>query len=227
MWRNDTQRQLVDRVEHLLAKGDSYQALRWLWVVGDSDDGTGAALWDLIAGYRDVVRIVEQDTGITGRDGRSRLRRLSATANTYFRCAHGADYLLVHESDIRSPHDLVPRMVARAEGGLCPLAAWPVLEIAPGRRVFYDIWAFRRGGQRFSSYPPYHAVYTPNSPFPVDSFGTVFLVHGEDAPQIHMEEWAVLDLCRQLRAQGRTLWVDPTLVVEQPRDLWTPAVLEG
>ena len=57
-------------------------------------------------------------------------------------------------------------------------------------------------------------------PFVVDSFGTCFLFHGEDASLVQMDKRAVLDLCWHLREQGRTLYVDPLLVVEQPSELW-------
>jgi hypothetical protein len=220
MWQNDVSRQLPDRVEHLLAKCECWPNTRYVWIVGDSSDGTSQALVELSTGYDNVQIVDIGSTGIDGGDERSRLRRLSATANEYFHWTDGADYIVIHESDIRSPHDLIPRLVANAERGICPVAAWPTLEIAPGRSVFYDVWAFRKNGMAFTNQPPYHACYRPTEPFQVDSFGTLFLMHGEDGSLIHMQERAVLDLCQQLREQGRTLWVDPRIVCEQPHSLW-------
>lgn len=221
MWRNDCARRLVDRVEHLLAKSESYPALRWVWVVGDSRDDTTQALAELSYGYK--VQIVDiGDTGIEGEDAHSRLRRLSETANEYFNWCENADYILVHESDIASPGNIVNRLVAHAGQGRCPIAAWPMLEIAPGRSIFYDTLCYRKDGQQFTHHPPYHADYVPDKPFTVDSFGSVFMFHAEDAPLLRMENRGVLDLCDQLRQQGRTLWVDPTLEVVQPYDLWQP-----
>lgn len=221
MWRNDTQRALADRVEHLLLKAECWPSLRFTWVVGDSTDGTADALRELSTGYEDAVTIVDiGDTGIKGDDAPSRLRRLSVTGNHYWPLCAKADYVLVHESDIVSPYDLVPRMVAAAERGICPVAAWPVIEIAPGMRWFYDVWAYRKDGVRFTNEPPYHQAYRADRPFTVDSFGTVFMFHGEDPPLVHMDKRAVLDICWHLREQGRTLWVDPSIVVEQPMVLW-------
>lgn len=221
MWQTDCNRRLVDRVEHLLAKSESYPNVRWVWVVGDSRDDTTQALAELSYGYE--VQIVDiGDTGIEGDDAHSRLRRLSATANEYFNWCENADYILVHESDIASPGNIVNRLVAHAEQGRCPIAARPMLEIAPGHKVFYDTWGYRKGGQRFSNHAPYHPCYRPNEVFEVDSAGTVMLFHGEDAGLIHMVDGGFLDLCLQLRQQGRTLWVDPTLEVVQPHDLWQP-----
>lgn len=221
MWRNDLHRRLVDRVEHLLAKAETYPALRWLWVVADSTDDTTRALADLSVGYD--VRIVDiGDTGIEGIDATSRLRRLSATANEYFNWCENADYVLVHESDIASPSNIVNRLVAHAEQGRCPIAAWPMIEIMDGHHIFYDVWAFRKDGQRFTSHQPYHPCWRLNEPFTVDSFGTVFMFNAEDAPYLRMENQAVLNLCEVLRVRGRELWVDPTLTVIQPADLYEP-----
>jgi hypothetical protein len=217
MWRNDLHRRIVDRVEHLLAKAELWPNTRYVWVVGDSTDGTAGALAELSTGYD--VRIIDMETGIEGDDATNRLRRLSATANEYFAWCDGAEYVLIHESDLLSPYDLVPRMVGLAERGICPVAGWPVLEWQ-GRRILYDTLCYRRDGVRFTHDPPYHACYRADAPFVVDSFGSVFLMDARDARHIHMRNRAVLDLCDQLRQQGRMLWVDPTLEVIQPADLW-------
>jgi hypothetical protein len=218
MWRNDCARQLVDRAEHLLAKAETYPALRWRWIVGDSTDGTAAALRSLAVGY-DVEVIDLGDTGIAGDSHADRLRRLSVTGNHYFRNVGDADYVLIHESDIRSPHNVVNLLVANAERGVCPVAAWPVITLH-NKPQLYDIWAYRKDGVRFSSHPPYHDCYKADQPFIVDSAGTVLLFHAEDTPEVLMDKRAILDLCWHLKKLGRDIWVDPTIVVEQPVNLW-------
>lgn len=190
MWRNDCNRQIVDRVEHLLAKAETYPSLRWLWVVGDSQDDTAQALRDLSVGYN--VRIVEITTRIDGDDPDSRLRRLSLTANHYLKHVDGADYVLVHESDLLSPPDLVNRMVANAERGFCPVAAWPIIKLN-GRTLCYDVWALRKDGVRFKNHPPFHQAYQPDRPFVVDSFGSVFMFEAADAGEVIMTKRAVLE----------------------------------
>lgn len=230
IWRNDAHRDLAVRVAHLLSKVDDYPDLRWVWAVGDSEDDTAAQLLKLRMDYD--VTVVVANSGITGYQPASRLRRLSVTANALWREIDGDDparaggqpddYVLVHESDIVSPPDIVTRLVERAQAGICPVAAWSTLDLAPGLRVFYDTWATRRDGVHFTNNAPYHAAYQPDAPFAVDSFGTVYLFSAADAPRIEMRDGAVLDLCRQLRQAGRTLWMDPTIIVEQPHSLWTP-----
>lgn len=219
MFRNDVSRRLVDRAEHLLAKSELYPNLRWVWVVGDSTDGTTDALRELSVGYD--VRVVDiGSTGIEGDDMENRLRRLSVTANHYLRHVGGADYVLLHESDVISPPDLVNLLVANAEQGRCPIAAWPTLTIRPGVTWCYDVWALRKDGQRFRNQAPYHPCYQADRPFIVDSAGTVLMFHAEDAGNVIMDKRAILDLCWHLRELGRDIWVDPTIVVEQPVDLW-------
>lgn len=220
LWRNDENRQLVERVTHLLAKRETYPNLRYVWVVGDSTDGTTEMLAAASAGY--PVKIIDiGDTGIVGEDVPTRLRRLSETANEWWHWVDDADYVMVHESDIVTPPNVVNFLVAHAQAGRCPIAGWPTLEVRPGVTWFYDTFAYRKDGVRFSNQPPYHACYQPDEPFTVDSFGTMYLFHAEDVPLVRFHDNAVLDLCQQLREQGRTLWVDPTLEVSQPRDLWT------
>lgn len=226
MWRNDSRRNLPDRAEHLLAKAAMYPNLRWVWVVGDSTDSTLVDLMELAHGYDVALR--RQDSGIVGDDGHSRLRRLSYTGNAIFsNMRPGDDYLVVHESDICSPYDLIPRLVAHAEAGRCPVGTWPVITL-PGAKApqLYDIWALRKDGVRFEAHWPYHNGYHHAEPFTVDSFGTVWMMAAGDAQHIHMTDGAVLDACAQLRALGRELWVDPQLIVEQPVELWTWRNLE-
>jgi hypothetical protein len=219
MWRNDERRQIVDRVEHLLSKAEAYPALGWRWIVGDSTDGTAETLRQLSAGY--PVQVVDiGSTGIVGDDMDSRLRRLSLTGNHYLRNVGDASYVLIHESDIVSPHNVVNLLVANAERGICPVAAWPVLELRPGYRVLYDVWALRKDGVRFKHTAPYHPAYRPDRPFMVDSAGTVLMFHAEDAGECIMAKRAILDLCWHLRELGRDIWVDPTIEVIQPYGLW-------
>lgn len=227
LWRSDVNRRLADRVQHLLAKAETYPALRWVWVVGDSRDNTTHALAAHVVGAQHPlsrghpVQIVDVgSTGIEGDDMPTRLRRLSETANEWWNWCENADYVICHESDLVTDPDVVNQLVANAERGICPVAAWPTLEIQPGVVWCYDVWAYAKDGVRFTNQPPYHACYKPDEPFEVDSFGSVYLFRAEDVPLVRFEDQAVRDLCRQLKEAGRTLWCDPRIRCEQPKDLW-------
>ena len=223
-WRNDSARNLQQRAWRLLSK--SYPAARWLWLVGDSSDDTYARLLEVageIRPYRSV-ELLQIDTGICGEDPATRRRRLGATVNLVLeRVREEDEYLLLHESDLVSPPDLVERFVEHAQSGRCPIAGWPILEINDHQVVFYDIWAYRSGGKMFSNLPPFSACYRPDAPFQVDSVGSVWMFDAADARRgARFGAEACLTMCAQLQELGRTFWVDPTLVVVQPRDLWTP-----
>lgn len=225
MWRNDAGRDLRRRAEHLLSKRGP--GLRWVWVVGDSEDATHTRLQEYIDEIKPPGRVdlIVGHTHIPGDNYSARLRRLGATANFWLAEVQPADeYVLIHESDIISPPDIVERFLAHAAAGRCPIAGWPVLPLGPnGETVFYDIWGYRKDGALFTNTPPYHACYRPDEPFEVDSVGSVWLFHAEDVRAgVYFDQNASVGLCAQLRDRGRRIWVDPTLTVVQPRELWTP-----
>ncbi len=228
LWRNDTKRDLEARARHLLSK--TYPALRWVWVVGDSADATYEQLLGIVNEVHPWRRVdlLRADSGIIGEDPKTRRRRLGATANIWLeRVRADDDYLLVHESDIISPDDVVERMLGHAAAGCCPIAGWPILPIVPGLFVFYDIWAYRKDGRMFSNYPPFHDCYRADELFEVDSFGTCWLFDAADARAgARFGDEAVLTMCADLRNRGRRLWVDPHLVVLQPRELWVPQAVD-
>lgn len=230
LWRNDADRQLEERALRLLAK--SYPALRWVWVVGDSTDDTYKRLREVLnlARFGRRVDLLQIDTGILGEDPATRRRRLGATANAWLDMVREDDaYLLVHESDLISPLDVVERLLAHVRAGRCPVAGWPILPIGGGQSLFYDIWAYRKDGQMFSNYPPFSACYRPDQPFEVDSVGSVWMFEAADARKqpdgtsgARFGDEACLTMCAELRAMGRRFWVDPQLVIVQPTELWVP-----
>jgi hypothetical protein len=220
LWRNDEFRALSARAAHLLAK--TYPNVRWLWLVGDSSDGTEGVLRRQTENNPKVT-VVKADTGIEGSDPWTRLRRLGATVDRALETINDEDDLvLIHESDLRSAPNVIERFLAT---GLCPIAGWPTLDLG-ARRVFYDTWAYRAAGTKFTNYPPYHQVYRPNEPFEVEGFGSVYMFHAEDVRAgLRSGSRACLTLCDQLRTRfGRTLWVDPRIEIVQPTELWTPSV---
>lgn len=230
LWRNDSSRNFTDRVSHLLSK--SYPRLRWVWVVGDSRDLTETLLRDVAKGHNGhrSIKVIRADTGIEGDEPEARLRRLSLTANAGLEAIRPEDdYVLIHESDLISPVDLVERFL---ESGKSPIAGWPVLS-----DVFYDIWAYRgTDGVKFTGLPPYHEAYKPDAVFEVASVGSCWMFRAEDAlpsassgqaPSapfgsggVRCEKWGAVELCRKLKRLGRRIWVDPTIRIEQPMGLF-------
>jgi hypothetical protein len=217
LWRDDELRRLYERTQHLLSK--SYANLRWMWLVGDSSDATESMLRNIAWQSGRDAEIVRADTGIVGEDPTTRVRRLSVTVNAGFeRVRESDEYVLIHESDLISPTDLVERFL---ETGKCPIAGWPVLPLDTAS-LFYDTWAYRRNGVRFTNDAPHHACYRPDECFEVDSVGSVWMMHAEDLRAgVRAERLACVELCEKLRARGRRIWVDPRVQIIQSIDLWT------
>lgn len=247
LWRNDAYSFLEERAYHLLDK--TYPNTKHIWIVGDTTDQTANKLKRIVRNlphillrYDGVIRIpneihmakkgiviYQHDTefadGLTVAD---RLKRLEGSANLGLDClSHLDDYVMIHESDIMSPPNIVELFMENAQQGRCPIASWPVL-YDKDKYVFYDTWAYRANGYRFMNYPPYHPVYDENNPFIVDSVGTCWMfpagfVLGENKIRL-TDGTATIGLCNKLRERGATIWVDPTIIVEQNINLYVKRV---
>lgn len=216
LWREDAARGLGERVRHLLAKtAPEDLSLRWVWVVGDSEDETENWLRVLAQDYpHKDIEIVRHDTGLRGDEPAIRLKRLSQTVNAGLARGRAGDvYWLYHESDLLSPPDVIGQFLAT---GHCPVAGWVVLG-----ELFYDTWGYRKNGQMFSNYAPYHPVYRADAPFEVDSVGSCWLLPAAAVQAgLHCVDKGVLDLCEQLRQMDYAIWVEPRIRIEQPLALW-------
>ena len=237
LWRNDADRDLEVRVEHLLSKSSSRGlAICWLWITGDNDDDTEARLRRLVRmrnhPERDQlnVRIVRHDTDIVGIDAETRRCRGRVTASAMFRHLEfgGDDCAILHESDLVTPADIVDELIdthracEALTGEPTVVAGWPMIEIAPGHPQFYDIWAYRDlCGVQFSPKRPFAQGWNRNlQPFEVGSLGSVWLTPTALLYDRTIEAHAVLELCEQWRVEGVRLWADPRIKVIQPIELW-------
>ena len=218
LWRNDAGRRLEDRVEHLLSKSSRNHPIVWSWYVGDSDDDT-LELLDGLA-HRNV-NVRRADTGIEGGSAEVCRQRGSATATKAFSMINSkADFVLLHESDLLSPPDVIDRLLDAGGGELC--AGWPEIQLSTGRQ-FYDVWAYRDlEGRPFAAHAPHVARWAKvrHAPFRVGSFGSVWIAPAELITGRVIETRAILELCEQWKSEGVPMWVDPAIKIEQPIDLW-------
>ncbi len=187
-----------------------------VWGEGDSADATLATLQ--AACYRFRAKVVDCTHG--GADYPSivieeRWRQLAHVG----RCIWAAipadsDVVVYAESDIAwDARPLVALIDRLAEyPAISPMImlqreGWPV-------GSFYDTFVFRKDGQHFGHHPPYHPGWRPDRPFPVDSAGSVMVMRGEVARGLHFDEQTIFpDLCRQIYANGGSVWVDPRCYV--------------
>jgi hypothetical protein len=214
IWRNDTARFLPQRVAHLLSK-KHHGGLRWVWVVGDSDDETEHYLRCVQMIHREKdIEIVRHDTNIVGNEPPIRMRRLSETVNAGFdRVRSNDDFWIMHESDLISPPDLIRQLRLM---GTEVNAGWVWLG-----GVFYDTWAYRANGQNFSNHAPYHPIYRDDKVFEVDSAGSVLMFPANELRAgVRCEKMAVVELCEKMKARGRRFYVNPMIHIYQPISLW-------
>ncbi|NBW21642.1 MAG: hypothetical protein EBR82_78170, partial [Caulobacteraceae bacterium] len=163
---------------------------------------------------------------------------------------HGAGRVLIHESDLISPPDVVQRLADVLDGDEKRAVAggWPCLaSVGMDRSLdlcdgalrlgehlqlhlgggpaplpfFYDTWGYRHEGVRFTSVPPYSPCYS-TEPFRLDTVGSVALIKGEYLRcGARMENEGFVGLCDRIRQLGGEIWCDPRLIINQPIELWT------
>lgn len=213
LWKDDTGRKLEERIDHLLAK--SYANLRFVWVVGDSSDGTEDVL-RAVAALDKRVTVIRHDTHIEVSDPDTRLLRMSQTANAGLQTVRKTDkYVVIHESDLITPVDVVEQFLATGKdviGGSVWLGD-----------IFYDTFCYRKHGQLFSNSLPYHPEYVHDAiNEDMDCIGSCWMF---PAAAIHKgltcPRHGAVELCKGLKAMGYNICFDPRIRIIQPTDLFT------
>lgn len=216
LWRNDAARGIAQRIDHLLSKQTFVSdQVRYIWAVGDSSDETEA----ILRGYAgDNIEVVRYDSGHEGADALDCRRRTSHTATEMFKRVRISDeHACLHESDLKTPQTVLATLSELCRR-LGPVAGWPVIDLGKGHQ-FYDTWAYRHlDGRRFLS-----TERRPGLPFNVSSFGSVWMAPAALVRNRSLHpSGAVVDLCGQWRDESVQMWVDPSITVVQPRELWSP-----
>jgi hypothetical protein len=217
LWRNDGDRNLLRRAQHLIDKTTTHGTISWLWAVGDCTDRTELRLRNLAVdeSIYNTIRVMNVDTNIIGEDTPARRIRSSRSATAMF--AHpdvkSADFVLLHESDLISPTDVIDRLMLAGKGEPC--AGWPIINLGKSSQ-FYDIWAYAHAnGKPFDL-----RERRPAKPIPVSSFGSVWLAPASIVCGRVLHENAIRDLCKQWKNENIPMWCDATTEIVQPVELW-------
>lgn len=90
--------------------------------------------------------------------------------------------------------------------------------IMDGPDSFYDVFAFRRDGQRFTKTPPYHAVFSRGDDLvQLDSAGSVLWMRGDLARVVRCtEDEVIVGLCEDINAHAGSIWLDSRCIVHHP-----------
>jgi hypothetical protein len=197
----------------LAARGDSLQLVLGY---GDSTDATPAILFDECANRFDCLLLdVSHGGPVFGSvEHPQRFKQLAFVGNKLW--AHipdAADVVALVESDLIWQTNTMLALIDHT--ATYPVIAPLIMDFMPWGR-FRDVYAFRRGGDRFTSYPPYHADLN-GEVLQVDSAGSVLVMRGELARGLCWpQEDVVVGVCRQIYERGGAVYVDPALKVIHP-----------
>ena len=81
---------------------------------------------------------------------------------------------------------------------------------------FYDVWGFRKDGDRFSPFPPYHAGLNPSGLTEVDSVGSCLVMPASAAMQVPFGDNHLIDWCANARAAGYCIMVSADHAIRHP-----------
>jgi len=85
--------------------------------------------------------------------------------------------------------------------------------------IAYDVWGARKDGRCFDSSRPYHPALRDwrGGLVELDSSGSCLVMRGDVAAQCRFApEDAIVGWCRDMRAKGFRLWLNPALYVVHP-----------
>lgn len=204
---DDLQRLLTQRCDSL------YLLLGY----GDSTDGTGAALRDECAN-RFAAMLLDVSHGgkaYGSIEHPERFRQLAYCVNRLLACIPpNADVVGIVESDLIWDAKTLVKLIDMTGFGFCMAPM-----IMDGENSFYDSFAFRKNGQRFTKEPPYHASLPGNEGhlIQLDSAGSVLFVPGWLARKARLRDGnAIVGFCEDIYKYGGSIWLDPALSVAHP-----------
>lgn len=198
----------MDALQGALAqRGDT---LTLLLGYGDSSDDTAALLYEACLARFDALLVDVSHGGphFGSVENAQRFKQLAGVGNKLLGYVPPtADVVGIVESDLLWEAQTIVRLVDDLAD--VPCVAPMVMD---GPDSFYDVFAFRRNGVRFSKQPPYHADLADEADLnllEVDSAGSVLLLDASLARQVRFgEAQAIVDFCAGVRACGGSVWLD-------------------
>lgn len=192
--------------------------LRLIAVYGDCVDETANALQKLAAAYHVPLQLIEFNHGgpsFGSVVSEERFSALSQLGNIGLGAIGEQDDLVFYvESDLIWTPEAVFKMAVYAADG-----ADVVAPLVFAGEDFYDVYCFRKDGEQFAPFFPYHSKLNHNGGglTEVDSVGSAFVMKGSVARKARIRNNDVLlGFCADARAQGFRIFVDAKNRVEHP-----------
>jgi hypothetical protein len=190
--------------------------LSFIWAEGDSRDSTMKMLH--AARWRFKVQIVEAHHGgpaYGSIENVARFAQLAYVANKVWEVLPAeADVIVWAESDLIWEPAMMLRLIEWLNA--VPVVGCMVMD---GPNSFYDVWAYRRNGQRFTKQPPYHAdiAGAAGGLLEMDSIGSIVVMRGDVARAVYVPmEDVLVGTCRMIRELGHSVWLDTGAVCHHP-----------
>lgn len=204
----------MDGLQTLLQKRGDHLTL--ILGYGDSTDGTEAALFDECSN-RFCALLVDVSHGgpvFASIEDPVRFRQLAYVGNRLLEhVPRDADVVGIVESDLIWDAQTMVQLIEDLEHLPPPFGAVAPM-VMDGPNSFYDVFAFRRGGVRFTKKPPYGPFTIAPDPLCInlewiDSAGSVLFMDAELARKARFgERDAIVSFCRQINWHGGSIWLD-------------------
>lgn len=201
----------------LTQRGDT---LTLLLGYGDSTDGTGEALFEAAADSIGALLIHVSHGGphFGSIEDPQRFKQLAFVGNKLLaNVPSDADVVGIVESDLIWEAETMTRLIDHL--------AW-VPAIAPmimdGPTSFYDVYAYRMNGERFTKTPPYHWRLENfcNDLTLLDSAGSVLFMNADLARKARFTDGeAIVGLCKDIYNHGGSIWLDSQATVKHLENL--------
>ena len=184
--------------------------LRLVAAEGDSLDGTRELLQEYAEQYELDYELVDTTHG--KRYWRSvedpeRLRMMSGVMNAALDAVRPSDDVVLWiMSDVTYDVPMLAQLCGMQNGDssrvLAPLA------MMEDNRHFWDTWAFRRNGKRFSARPPYTS-FEADGFTELDSAGTCLVMPGIIARNYRATDLEAVSFCESVRTDGYKIYTEP------------------
>lgn len=195
--------------------------VRVIAVEGDSTDKTHGALMLSSMAKHIELKVVKHAHGqpwFGSTESPDRLKALSAVGNAIFDAVDEEkdDVLVYIESDLLWDAKTIASLIDLAlnrEQGFDVFA--PMIFAG---EYFYDIWGYRKDGERFLSSAPYHPQAALNNGLnQVDSVGSCLVMRSNVASACRIRnDYALVGWCEDARDKGFRIAVDTRLRIQHP-----------
>lgn len=194
-------------------------SVRLIAAEGDSIDTTREDLQGLAEMYEINLQLLDVSHGhrpFGSTEDPVRMRALSDVGQSIFDEVTEEDDVLVYvESDLIWSVEVIGTLIdcaVKEDHGYHIFSPF----IFAGS-AFYDVWAFRKDGRRFSPFYPYYPAMQMSGLFEVDSVGSCLIMKSEIARSVpDMKENALVEWCKNAKEQGYKIAVAPGYHIYHP-----------